>query len=59
MRHSSLKSPIQDVTNWLVSMSAEQRDVRKRVSSFVEDAMRSGMSSDTTHSSYKYVSIDY
>ena len=53
MRHSSLKSPMQDVTNWHVSISAEQRDVRKRVSSFVEVAMSSGISSGTADNSCK------
>ncbi len=44
-RHSSRKVPMQDVTIWQASISAEQSETRKSVSSFVDAAVRSKMSS--------------
>jgi hypothetical protein len=45
-RHSSRKVPMQDVTIGQASISAEQSETRKMVSSFDDAAVRSGMSSD-------------
>jgi hypothetical protein len=45
-RHSSRKVPMHDVTIWQASISAEQSETRKRVSSLLDAAVRSGMSSE-------------
>lgn len=47
-----------DVTSWQVSMSEEHNETKNKVSSFVEQAVRSGTSSDSSESSY-VISIVY